>query len=382
MSVTVQDILQSDVLKGATVIAGAGGLNRVVQRVSFQDVPLDVWSDRSCFSDGGLYIQSFYSEREDAERIFQTISVYIRTKSAGCLIYRHFLPSFPQKVIDLANEYNYPLIMLEKIVPYSDLIQAISELTLFSQRVWLTESSLSHLLSHAPGKDEIADTYRRLIPARYKNFLVLYASLENCTPLQFQLLSGDLSRSFSATALRYTGGCFIVLPGTDGGLSPAFLQQFDAVMSYRISDYTLGISTLCTESTFPRGLHQALDACRIAKARQVRRVFYQDRSAYKLLMLLMREHSEELEHFCRDVLSPLSDYGEKNSIDLIGTLSTYIDCNGSIKETALLLHQHENTIRFRVSKARELLNLSQEPYAFIEILSIALQGKNLLEQTL
>jgi DNA-binding PucR family transcriptional regulator len=64
---------------------------------------------------------------------------------------------------------------------------------------------------------------------------------------------------------------------------------------------------------------------------------------------------------------------------LINTIEAYLNCDGDYKKTATLINQHENTVRYRISKAKRFLNLENDNFKFIEQVSIALKIKNLLK---
>ena len=378
MGVTVGELLQIDILKNASVIAGAGGMERQVKRVSFSDVPLEEWKDPACFEPGDVFIRSFFADKDQEERICEAISFYIQVNSACCITYQRFLPRFPEKAIALANEHNYPIIVLDEIIPYADLIRMITEYILFSQHEWRIENSLNLLLNHSLSAEKVSELYRKLVPAAYENFLVVYASLGTCTQAQLRSLADTLADRFPTTVLRYSKGCFIVLSCPDPKNTAVTLRQIDSVLAGYVPDHVAGISDPCKETDFPKGLHQALDAHEVGKVTASRITYYNELSVYKLLMPLWRKHSEELASLCDEVISPLKAYEESNSVNLLETVATYIECDGNIKEAASILHQHENTVRFRISKARELLNLSHNHCAFIELVSIALRIRKLL----
>lgn len=46
------------------------------------------------------------------------------------------------------------------------------------------------------------------------------------------------------------------------------------------------------------------------------------------------------------------------------TVSVYLECNGDVKRAAGKVGKHENTVRFRIGQAKNLLNL--DDYEFIE----------------
>lgn len=376
----VGELLQIDILKNASVIAGAGRMDRQVRRFSFSDVPLEEWKGPTCFEPGDVFIRSFFADKDQEERICEAISFYIQVNSACCITYRRFLPRLPERAIALPNEHNYPIIVLDEIIPYADLIRVITEYILVSQHEWLIENSLSLLLHHSPSAEKVSKLYRKLVPAAYENFLVIYASLGTCTPAQLRSLADTLVTRFPTTFLRYSKDCCIVLSCPGPKNMAVTLWQIDSVLAGYVPDHVAGISDPCKKADFPKGLHQALDAHEVGKATDSRITYYNELSVYKLLMPLWRKHGEELAGFCDEVISPLKAYEESNSVNLLETVAIYIECDGNPKEVASILHQHENTVRFRISKARELLNLSHNHCAFIELVSIALRIRKLLSR--
>lgn len=381
MSVTVRDILQIETMKHAKLIAGERGLDRRINRVGFSDVPLNPKIDQRLCKEGDLYIRSFYVENAcDQERnILEIIEYYIRTKSAGCITMKDFYREFPQKAIDLANQNDYPIIVLPEIIAYAKLIKDISECIIFSQYKWSIEvNDINLLLHNSLSETQIVELYHKLVPINYDSFFVAYVSIGNLDQTQIRLLTQTLLLQYRAVFLWYSSHGFIVMPYFGEKDRDALLQQIRKVLSFYLGKCSLGVSTVCSARQFSTGLDQALSAYEIGSILNATVTFYSDLSLYKLIILLKKNYSSELREFCQEVLSPLEEYGAAENVDLLDTVSVYIECNGNVKKVASLLHQHENTVRFRISKAQSLLNLSHNRFAFIEKVSFALRARKLL----
>jgi len=100
-------------------------------------------------------------------------------------------------------------------------------------------------------------------------------------------------------------------------------------------------------------------------------VFYKDLNVYKVLYPI--RSSRHLMEFYREVFLPLKEYDEYYNSDIIKTVGAYLDNNGEYKKTAQQMHQHENTVRYRILKAKKLLDLENEHIRFIEQISLALK---------
>ena len=78
----------------------------------------------------------------------------------------------------------------------------------------------------------------------------------------------------------------------------------------------------------------------------------------KLLFSLSNDSAAE--DFCREMLSPLLDLDETHRETLLKTLSALAECNWSVKESARLLSVHENTVKYRYKRVRELLDFNPD----------------------
>lgn len=80
--------------------------------------------------------------------------------------------------------------------------------------------------------------------------------------------------------------------------------------------------------------------------------FYDDLHIYRLFSSI---GEQDLQDFIHDYLSPIIKYDQENKGKLIETLTTYLKCNGSKKETARNLFIVRQTLYQRLQKIAELL---------------------------
>ena len=65
----------------------------------------------------------------------------------------------------------------------------------------------------------------------------------------------------------------------------------------------------------------------------------------------------ELWQFAQDVLGPLTDYDARHKVNLVGTLSAYLNQHESLKQTARVLRIHVNTVAYRIQRIERLTSL-------------------------
>jgi DNA-binding PucR family transcriptional regulator len=54
------------------------------------------------------------------------------------------------------------------------------------------------------------------------------------------------------------------------------------------------------------------------------------------------------------LLGPLREYDDRHNAELLGTLRSFLDCDGSWSACASLMYVHVNTVRYRISRIEAL----------------------------
>lgn len=83
-------------------------------------------------------------------------------------------------------------------------------------------------------------------------------------------------------------------------------------------------------------------------------IFYPDMGLFQILMDV--DDPEIMREYCSRTIGPLIRYDEKNDSDLLQVLRTYLDHDGSVKETAAVLYAHRNTINYKLNRISEILD--------------------------
>ena len=86
----------------------------------------------------------------------------------------------------------------------------------------------------------------------------------------------------------------------------------------------------------------------------------------------------ELKRFYNETVRPLVAYDEQYETDLLGTLSTFLDCDANVNATAARLITHRHTIRYRFERVRELTGLDVSSTDGREKLSLGLKAMRVL----
>ena len=77
-----------------------------------------------------------------------------------------------------------------------------------------------------------------------------------------------------------------------------------------------------------------------------------------------------MQNYAQDYILPLSKYDSENRSEILATVIEFVQCGGDIEKTGQKMNQHKNTIRNRLKKAGEILNLN--PFALGDYESLAM----------
>ena len=127
-----------------------------------------------------------------------------------------------------------------------------------------------------------------------------------------------------------------------------------------------------------RAADEALLAANVVEGDSERsELAYEETGTYQLLLPYMRDPAE-LRRFYDETVRPLAAYDEQYETDLLGTLSTFLECNAIVNATAARLYTHRHTIRYRFERVRELTSLDYASTDGREKLSLGLKAMRVL----
>jgi sugar diacid utilization regulator len=169
-------------------------------------------------------------------------------------------------------------------------------------------------------------------------------------------LGGATERAAGALNLNYLQGrhAGLVVLLVDGRPDP---RALDRVISDHLGRRTsvIGIGSRCeVPADFPQSFTEARRAVniRLRSASPEGASAFDELGFYRLIDAAHRAGA--VEGFVREWLGALLDYDESRKSQLVLTLSHYLECGGSYSESAATLHIHRSTLRYRLSRIREI----------------------------
>jgi sugar diacid utilization regulator len=187
--------------------------------------------------------------------------------------------------------------------------------------------------------------------------------------------------AIAAPTTEDAGEIAVLVPDADGDTgrraSSAILRELESGLSGFA--FALGRSRRAAE---PLDLHragnEALLAVNVVEGDLDRTVLaFEETGIYQLLLPHMNDPAE-LERFYNQTVRPLAAYDEQYETDLLGTLSTFLECDANVNATAARLITHRHTIRYRFERVRELTGLDVSSTDGREKLSLGLKAMRVL----
>jgi purine catabolism regulator len=231
--ITVREVLDLAVMDSATILAGEGGLDRLVERLNMMEVP-DVlpW-----VRPAELLVTSGYPLRELSSRqVSRMVRELSRRGLAGlCIKLGRFVPELPASAVKAANAEGFPILAMPADLAFTDLMSAALGELLDRQEAALRASDevdrlLLQILVEGGGHQEIASRLAQWLDAPVMiasaDWRVLAASTEH--PLEI----GDEAKQPGRHPRREEPDMLLV----DGPRAVASIRTGATVQGYLMAD--------------------------------------------------------------------------------------------------------------------------------------------------
>ena len=185
-----------------------------------------------------------------------------------------------------------------------------------------------------------------------------------------------------ATANREVEGeLVVVVPAAEPKL-PRQVADFvrrELASGLTAFDVVVAVSRPAADPTdIHRAGAEAVLAANVAEADRTDFLAFEETGAYRLLLRAMTDDPAELQRFHEETIAPLLAYDEQYETELVKTLESFLDEDGSVSRTAQRLFTHRHTIRYRLERVRELTGLDVSSTDGRERLGLGLKAMRVL----
>ncbi len=161
---TVQDILNANILRSIPVRAGSAGLSNAVTSITIaEDIDLLQWLN------GGEIILTSLSDASLGDLSYEEYMHCLEEKHISALIIkpRSLLPEIPEDILKSGNRYNLPIIELPRNIRFIDVISSVMTLIDQNKNQYYIEiqNNLSKLLASGTKETDILNYLADYVPA-------------------------------------------------------------------------------------------------------------------------------------------------------------------------------------------------------------------------
>lgn len=406
MEITVAEILGSDLLKGAKVIAGKRGLYRPVSSVTVGEVP-----DIADWLKGGeVVLSTLYAVSADSEARLEFVRK-IMAKQAAALFIKpaRFVKGLEKILVAEAKAANFPLVEVPNEIRWTDLVRDIYDRMIKTEvEIRMKGDLIDDLIAGQFKADELVRRAAFLGADLAAGSVAMVMDIDAFSDLivdqgldeqAIQRRKRELLNTVTWAVHTYSKASLISLKSDNVivFLTPGAVEDGTAVatvanrLAMEIKDTYAGRFTGSNVSVGigrfyerPENMAKSLKEARtalnigrtIGQADSVTR--FDDVGVYKLMLRVYEQAPDDLLDMYAETIRPLVDYDTKHQGDLLLTLERYLANDTNLNNTAEELFTHRHTVRYRLERVTAITGLSVDKSDELEKLSLGLKAGKLL----
>jgi len=308
MAVRVEDLLELKLFDSARIAAGERGLKNEIKRVNFSDCPIlnDV-IDHEIVVRGDFFINSLYIVKDDYNEMKKVFEFYINTGSAGVCIIDEYIDEIPKEIKKLADSNNYPILFINKNIPYGEIIRTTTEMILLEKIDTISEMRIDRLLNENLSDEEVLSLAMRINGAFKNYYSALYISFTNFNKRNLSFIRNEISNNYEFEAIQYKNNIIVIINFSKQVMLNSFINYITKIIEKHGDDFRIGISNIFTEKKgFNYCIKEAFNATEISEIIKEKIVYYKDLSIYKLIYPI--KNSRILKDYYEEVIKPLREY--------------------------------------------------------------------------
>ena len=389
-----KDLLSLTTMSQAKVIAGFGGMEKGIRwSYKAENINFDKWVRGKEL----LIVSSPVTQRKNFD-LYKTIekAIELNMSCALLLIGENYVTQIDKKVIDLAENNDFPLFTMPWDVPLLDFFEELGHaISYLDDRKDIEDSLLAEIIfGNCVNTASIEQKCRQMgyDLGVLEQVFVLHLSEQNsketCNRLKYndepsdectrknQRITNDQIRNYAQTLKEYFSQCnYPAIVSCYGDRIIGFMRNctdnrkkiieiFERFAKFLQNDlneieYTLNIGETCENiSKLQKSFHETSKTnsvlAHINRKNEI--VFYDEIGFYRMLMSY--ENTAPMQQFANEVLSPVIQYEKKAHTQLMKTMWAYFECDCNLQRTADKLFSHKNTVKYRLHRVEQLTGKS------------------------
>lgn len=358
------------------LIAGSDGQYRNVTNVVILDYE-GIEDQYVGFQNGDFVITNLLFAKDHPERIYKSFKSLIDLGVSAFAIKTVFYATLPTEVIDLANKCQVPIFIFndifieDVIINITDHLRASSNFEYFERLIDQFTTTNSNAVEiqqflnalSSPTQTEYVSTLYIVPTGNHSDFAL--QRLINKT----QLALNSFDDVYHMNVIKYKTGMLIIGFFEKSSSTQEQMKSFWKTLLRKISIdsslFTIGINdSLLSTSLLDIAIKRCLFAYQSAIEKDIPFDTYSNLDIQNLIKPMLMDpyiqiHLLELIKKLEPECSSFEDFKETT---IFNTIQAYLSNNFDIASTADALFTHQNTIRYRIKKIKEITGIENETY--------------------
>ena len=164
----------------------------------------------------------------------------------------------------------------------------------------------------------------------------------------------------------YRDGILIIksFKGTSSTSLQKHISAIIEIINEYLPEYNMGVSNLTSLYKIGEAISQAYTAAAALSGSTGGILNYNELGVVRLLLNL--EGHPALEQFYKETITPILVYDKQYNSHLLETITVFIENNMDFSKTSKVLFVHENTIRYRVKKIKDMIPYGKNDMDFYQ----------------
>lgn len=371
--ITVKELLQLPVTKNFSVAAGGNGMNKTIQSVEILDFEFVEGIEQkreTIFNAHSLVLSSLLFANQKPHILTDTIRKLIEM-GVTALAYKPVIyQELPNEVLNLADAHHFPILSFGGDEFFEDVIFDVMEQMKERKHSLFLETIMKSLIEEEVSEEQLL-SFLQQMNQPFANY-VLIANVQVNQPNDSHWMKSFLPLdSFLPTGLvcPYKQSLFVLYTDNSQHQLNSLLRDWMKSHMRTSEAITIGYSQIHqTKKELHLAVREAYYACVMARLELSPTCSYGQLASERLLIELYRKDPTFAHRYAESYLAPVLVEPE-----LLNTAVTFVQKKGNVKEIAAAHFCHPNTIRYRMTKVRELIEPLSNEFLFYEHLSAAVK---------
>lgn len=368
MGFKVKDIARLSVCKDFRLAAGESGLSRNIKHVNLMDSEYDTDAPvgekpDSLFDRDAIVITSFLCLRKAKEKMLPVIRQLYLDGVSALAIQMVCFENLPDEVLEFADSHKMPVYLFPKRdIFLENVVVGIASAIEKSDDMHYLEERLSFFLEPHLGqmnRDAVAD---ELFPDRRKPYRCFYFLFKQPTGEYVFYHRVELMNEHAPENVRIIPYRYGVIAAVFGDHSIR-VEKLETSLGISSSEAVLGVSRESSmRECLSHKIRESIYAARYGARLKKNVTLFEDLGIQQ--MILPNRDNFWLKSYCNTIFEKLRNYDQNDESELLNTVINYVRNDLSIAKTAEGMGLHQNSVRYRISKACEVLGLENRPVEF------------------